>query len=175
MIIVSYDFETTGVRSGARAIELAAVRWRNGEEEARFVTLINPGIPIPAEATVIHGITDAMVADAPTAAEVLPLFVDFVGSDAQLVAHNEHFDGRILSMELSIAGLPQLDTARACTMRIAQERVPKRTPEREGPADHKLGTLVAWFEIPHDGTAHRALADALQAGRLWWSLQGVRA
>lgn len=167
MEFVSYDTETTGLGSGARVVEIAAVKWRGGVEVARFASLVNPGCPIPAEATAIHGITDAMVADAPSASVVLAEFVEFVG-DALLVGHNEQFDARLVAMELGIARLPQLGNPRACTLRIAKDRA--KESGRPAP-DNKLATLVRHFELPQDGAAHRALADALSAGRLFWRLR----
>ena len=65
--IVVVDFETTGPDPNTcMPIEVAAVRFRGGEIMERASSLINPGVPIPAESTAIHGITDEMVADAPT-------------------------------------------------------------------------------------------------------------
>ena len=53
------DTETTGIDpTAARVVELAAVKFRNGEPTARHGMRLNPGIPIPNEATAIHKITD---------------------------------------------------------------------------------------------------------------------
>lgn len=54
-------------------------------------TLINPGIPITAAATAVHGITNHAVAYAPTAAEVLPRIVQLIGH-RQVLAYNAPFD-----------------------------------------------------------------------------------
>ena len=56
-----------------------------------FQTLVNPAEPIPAFISVLTGITDAMVADAPRIDSVLPAFLEFA-RDAVLVAHNAPFD-----------------------------------------------------------------------------------
>lgn len=65
--IVFFDLETTGVNTSKdRIVQIALIKISpNGEQESKK-TLINPGVPIPAEATAIHGITDQMVIGAPT-------------------------------------------------------------------------------------------------------------
>ena len=74
------DTETTGVRAGDdRIIELAAVKVRGGTIIDRFTRLINPERHIPGRITRYTGITDAAVFDAPTAAQVLPDYLDFLG------------------------------------------------------------------------------------------------
>jgi DNA polymerase III subunit epsilon len=77
--LVFFDLETTGLRVGEdRIIELAVVRLAPSgdvtEKERRF----NPGIPIPPEATEVHGITDADVADEPAFAQVARALADFL-------------------------------------------------------------------------------------------------
>ncbi|WP_336118257.1 3'-5' exonuclease, partial [Klebsiella pneumoniae] len=60
------DVETTGRDASVdRVVELGIVVGRRGEVVARYNWLINPGMPIPAEVTAIHHITDEMVADKP--------------------------------------------------------------------------------------------------------------
>ena len=64
---IAFDFETTGLDAlNDRIIELAAVKFENGEITDRFVTLVNPKINIPHLITEITGITDAMVAKKPS-------------------------------------------------------------------------------------------------------------
>ncbi|MEO8591420.1 MAG: 3'-5' exonuclease [Flavobacteriales bacterium] len=61
-----FDLETTGVRIGRdRIIQIGIVRLTTKGTRETYQSLVRPGIPIPAEATAIHGITDADVADAP--------------------------------------------------------------------------------------------------------------
>lgn len=64
--LVGVDLETTGVDYNKdRVVELALEIMAPGREPKEYRTLINPERPIPPEATAVHGITDAMVADAP--------------------------------------------------------------------------------------------------------------
>lgn len=165
--VVTFDTETTGLGSSARLVELAAIRWTDGVEVDRFHSLINPGIPIPPEASAIHGITDEMVAGAPSAAEVMPRFVAFVGGDT-LVAHNAQFDDRMVRLELHIAGLARLRNPLVCTVRMAKGAL--ATP------NHKLQTVADALGVP-PADAHRAMADALRCGGSYWAMRrmGVRA
>lgn len=66
---VVWDTETTGLDDDSKIVSIGIV-----DETGKVLlnTLINPGVPIPADATAIHGVTDDMVADAPTFAEVYP-------------------------------------------------------------------------------------------------------
>lgn len=93
---VAFDLETTGlVAQRDRVVEIGAVRFRlSGQVTDQFEQLVNPGRSMSPAAQAIHGISDADLADAPPAWEVLPHFLAFLG-DARatgLVAHNANFD-----------------------------------------------------------------------------------
>ena len=70
---VILDTETTGLDSTARIVSLAMI---DREGRALVDTLINPGRPIPRDATAIHGITDDDVMDAPTMERIAPQIED---------------------------------------------------------------------------------------------------
>lgn len=95
---IYYDTETTGVRPDKdRIIEIAAF---DPVQDRTFHSLINPGCPIPPEASAIHNISDEMVKDAPTFAEVGKLFVEFCSEEVVLIAHNnDSFDKPFLECE----------------------------------------------------------------------------
>jgi DNA polymerase-3 subunit epsilon len=68
--LVFFDLETTGISvSKDRIIEIYLIKIMPDESEVHLHELYNPGIPIPAEATAIHGISDEEVKDKPSFAE----------------------------------------------------------------------------------------------------------
>lgn len=97
---IYYDTETTGIRSDRdRVIEIAAF---DPVMNKTFEKLINPGCPIPPDATAIHHITDEMVAGAPSFKEVAAEFAEFCSGDTVLIAHNnDAFDLHFLRNEFS--------------------------------------------------------------------------
>src|SRR5690606_5315296 len=99
----------------------------------------------------------AMVFDQPTAAEVLPAWLDFLG-DGVLVAHNLPFDLRFLEVELDIAGLPSLRNPMLDTLRLAR-RLLSALPSKG------LSGLTQHFGIEVNGR-HRALGDAEATAQL---------
>lgn len=91
---VVVDLETTGgSHTSADITEIGAVKIRGGEIIGEFQTLVNPGSPIPAFITVLTGITDAMVVEAPSIHSALFSFLEFAGSPIEtvLIAHNAPF------------------------------------------------------------------------------------
>lgn len=100
---IYYDTETTGVRSDKdRIIELAAY---DPVENRTFCELINPGMPIPKEATAIHNISDAMVASAKSFDEISQSFVAFCPENTVLIAHNnDAFDRLFIEAEFQRIG-----------------------------------------------------------------------
>jgi len=93
---VVVDLETTGGAPGARSLtEIGAVKVRAGQVLAEFSTLVNPGVAVPAQITMLTGITNAMVAGAPgvrTCVEAFLDWADLLADDVVLVAHNARFD-----------------------------------------------------------------------------------
>ncbi|HHH43141.1 MAG TPA: 3'-5' exonuclease [Gammaproteobacteria bacterium] len=158
--VVVVDFETTGMSpdQGDRTIEVGAVKLVEGRVVDRFQRLMNPGMRVNGFIEDYTGITNAMLRQAPPCEEAMDEFVDFIG-DHNLVAHNASFDRRFLDAECyridrTYAG------GFACSM-LAARRIYPDAP------NHKLGTLVAFRQLPSDGTFHRALADAEMTAHLW--------
>lgn len=148
------DLETTGASpaKGSKITEVGAVKVRGGEVLGEFQTLVNPDESIPAFITVLTGITDQMVIDAPRIAEVLPSFLEFAHG-CVLVAHNAPFDTGFLKhaaaeLELPWPRFEVLDTAVIARRALLRDEVP----------NVKLATLAARFsQVVPD---HRALTDA---------------
>lgn len=107
MHFIAFDTETTGTDPRKdRIIELYAqeVTWPLLFPLREISVLVNPGIPIPAEASAIHGVTDRDVAAAPLFGEVAPAVQDLM-TDAVLIAYNgRRFDVPLLHHELVRAG-----------------------------------------------------------------------
>lgn len=89
---VAIDIETTGLFPDCdEIIELGAVRYRSGEAADRFSQRVKPETPINDFITRLTGISNEMLADAPSIERVLPEFTVFLGSDI-LVGHSVNFD-----------------------------------------------------------------------------------
>lgn len=150
--IVALDLETTGGSPVAsRIVELAAVRYEGGREVACLDELIDPLVPIPPEATAIHGITDGMVRGRLRLEEVLPDLWR-LADGAALLAHHAPFDAGFLAYELSKGkekppGNPILDSCR-----FSRRVLP-------GLASYSLSSLCEQFSIRRE-RQHRAGDDA---------------
>ena len=147
---------------GDRATEVAIVMLEGDRVVDRFQSLMNAGVRVPGFITQLTGITNAMVAAAPPAAQVMAEASRFVG-DAPMVAHNASFDSKFWQAELALARLPAPQPF-ACTVLLSRRLYP------EAPS-HKLGTLVDYHGLPRTGQAHRALADAEMAAALLARMQ----
>ena len=157
------DFETTGAAPPEAAItEFGAVKLRGGECLGTFQTLVNPGMGIPPEITVLTGITQAMVLPAPQVDAVLPSFLEFLG-DAVIVGHNVRFDLRFLQSALVTSGRRPVPNRWVDTCALARRLVRDEVPNCQ------LGTLADRLRLAHKPT-HRALADALATGDLLHAL-----
>jgi DNA polymerase-3 subunit epsilon len=121
---VVVDLETTGGAPGLSGItEIGAVRVRGGRLHDTFATLVNPGHPIPPFVTALTGITNEMVATAPSIADALPRFLAFAG-DAVLVAHNAAFDVGHLNAARRVLEGRSIDVPVVCTMRLSRRLMP---------------------------------------------------
>lgn len=103
--IVFFDLETTGLNISAdRIVEFSYIKvFPDGREESDTMRL-NPEIPIPAEATAVHHITDADVASCPTLRDVAQRILD-VFADSDVAGYNSnHFDVPMLAEQLSLIG-----------------------------------------------------------------------
>ena len=151
---VVVDLETTGGSPATSAItEIGAVKVRGGVELGEFQTLVNPHAHIPAFISVLTGITDAMVAEAPAIGQVLPSFLEFARGSV-LVAHNARFDVGFLRAAAERSGLDWPAFRVLDTVHLARQLVP-----RDEAPNHKLATLAALFSS-RTTPDHRALHDA---------------
>ncbi|RJX17519.1 MAG: 3'-5' exonuclease [Desulforudis sp.] len=96
-----FDTETTGLEDDARIVSLAIV---DVQGNVLFSELINPQIPIPLEASHIHGITNDLVATARTWPEVYPRVGEILNGRLAL-SYNIDFDLRMLKQTSTAYGL----------------------------------------------------------------------
>ncbi len=157
------DLETTGGSAATCEItEIGAVKFVGGEEVGRFQTLVNPGVPIPPYITVLTGLTQAMVVEAPKIGEALPSFLEFLG-DAVVVGHNVRFDLSFLNAAAERLGYGRLPHRSADTVALARRLL------RSEVRNLKLSTLAAYFRSPV-APIHRALDDARATAHVFWAL-----
>jgi len=164
--IAVIDFETSGLgpSSGGRATEIAAVLVREGRIVDSFQSLMHSGVWVPPFIEQLTGISNAMLADAPPAAEVMRELARFT-QGCPLVAHNAAFDRGFWQAEMALAGCaPDSAHEFVCTVLLARRLYP------DAP-NCKLGSLVRHFQLPDTGRAHRALADAMSTAHLLLRLQ----
>jgi len=163
---VVFDFETTGldVTQGARVVEIGALKLERGDVVGHFLTLVDPGVPVPADATAVHGLTDADLAGQARLAEAFPRFVTFAG-DAALAAHNLPFDLSFAAAATVELGLPKLPNATVDLLGLARRCSP-------GLASYSLENLARAFNVTNPA-AHRSLGDAAVESQLLLAFIGV--
>jgi len=149
---IYYDTETTGISPQFdRVVEIAMYDPINNRE---FVSFVNPGRLIPAEATAIHHITNEMVESAPTWAELAPKIIEFCEGNSCLVAHNnDAFDLHFLKMEFKQAAIEMPSWKFLDTLKWARKY-------RKDLPRHSLQFLREIYGIV-ENNAHRALDDVV--------------
>jgi DNA polymerase III epsilon subunit-like protein len=125
---VILDLETTGhnPQRGAEVIEIALYKVQGATLIEGFVSFLRPSRPLPFWVTELTGISDPMVEDAPTASELIPRVIEFIG-DLPFVAHNLSFDGRFLRYLTGELGLPFPSGIPICSLKLARRIYPFRS------------------------------------------------
>lgn len=157
---VVFDTETTGMPPGARLVEIGAIKVRGDKVIERFQELVFPELPIPPKTTEVHGLDDHAVADARTAEEVVPEFLDWIGK-LPLFGHNVAFDATMLACECSRIGVSPPENSTHCTLGAARTLLRRRS--------NSLEALAGEFGID-TGRAHRAADDSETTLHLLWRL-----
>lgn len=162
---VSIDTETT--RRDAendRVIEVGAVLFRGGTVVEQKGWLIQPGCPIPPDATAVHGISDEDLVGKPSFAEVLPEIAEFL-QGALPLAYNADFDRKFLLCEIARQGrLSSPPPAFRDDVTWVDPLVWAREIHKEE-RSRALGDVCARLGISLV-RAHRATDDAEAAGRV---------
>ncbi|MGQ0848387.1 MAG: DEDD exonuclease domain-containing protein [Actinomycetota bacterium] len=165
------DLETTGGSPRDCAItEIGAVKYRGGEVTGTFQTLVNPGVGIPPFITILTGITEVMVREAPGLAAVLPTFLEFCRG-AVLVGHNISFDLSFLDTASRRLGYPLAGSEPEGRRSVDTVRLARRLIRPEV-RDLTLATLATHFRSPVP-PIHRALDDARATAHVFHSLLEV--
>lgn len=157
--IVFVDIETTGVDSNQDAIvQISALKFCGNQEVDRLNTYINPGRPIPSNATAIHKITDDMVKDAPRIDDIRGIFLEFV-KDSILVGYNVTFDLRFISIAFGemFNEVRYLDV-----MYFARRHLDL--------PDYRLETVAAHLGFSPDSRFHDSMADCEATADVFWKL-----
>ena len=151
---VAVDVETTGLRpTRQRIIEIAVIRYQDGIEVERLVSLCHPGRSIPDYIAKLTGITNELVADAPVFSSVVEDVLRLL-EDRLIVGHNVTFDVAFLNAELERLNRPKLINERIDTMGMATRLL-------TGVRKPGLQAIAKQLGVPgHDRKAHRAAADA---------------
>ena len=149
---VIFDLETTGIScTSDEVVEISAVKVEGGVVVDEFTTLVNPGRPIPYQATSVHGITNEMVENSPMFREALADFNDFIG-DSVIIGHNIHtFDMKFIQRDAQKYFGKYIGNDYIDTLEIARLYLPE-LPGRS------LVELADHYGIGSQG-AHRALND----------------
>jgi DNA polymerase III subunit epsilon len=150
--LVVFDTETTGTNSRSdRIVEIACVKIYPDGRREDWERRLNPGIPIPAGSTAIHGISDADVAAAPRFRDVAAELAAYL-EGCDLAGYNiAGFDLPVLRAEFLRAGVPfeVSDRRLVDAQRIFFSREPR----------HLAAAARFYCQSEHDG-AHGARADA---------------
>ncbi len=160
-VFVAFDTETTGLWAPVnRVVEIGAIKFELEVEGGQtFQSLINPERTMPMDVIGVHGITDAMVMDAPAAPEVLQQFKEFCGSDTILIAHNAPFDISFVGMEFARANIPPPENIIIDSVDILHRTIP-------GQPSYALEAMARRFSLA-SSQEHRALEDARLVAELF--------
>ncbi len=168
---IVFDTETTGMdpADGDKLVEIGCVELVNHIPTGRtYHQYINPEREVPAEAVAVHGLTYEKLKSEPTFGEVVSDFIDFIGSDSKLIAHNASFDVKFINAEFKTFGFSALDPKRIVdTLALARKKFPG------SPAS--LDALCRRFNIDNTSrTLHGALLDSELLAEVYLELLGGR-
>lgn len=156
--LVVFDLEATGLNKRTdRIVALALVRYEPSGRIEKVSYLLNPGIPIPEETTLIHGITDADVANAPSFAEMAESLAAHF-ADADLAGYNIlGYDIPLLTEEFARANRPfSVDGRRI----LDAQRIFFRNEPRD------LSAALRYYCGDSHDNSHDALGDVLATIRV---------
>ena len=168
---IVFDTETTGLDASVdRVIEIGGVEMVDRFPTGRtFHVFVNPGDRrVHPDAVRIHGITDEQLRDKPRFEAVVDDFLDFVGEDGRLVAHNASFDMGFINAELDRLGRAPFENARVLdTLSLARRKHPM--------ANNTLDALCKRYGVDNSARdKHGALLDSELLAEVYIELIGGR-
>lgn len=156
--LVALDVETTGLRSEHdKVVQIGIVIVEPGGNTKEWSTLVNPNMPIPADITDIHGITDEMVANEPPFRVIAPGLKKIL-QNSDICGYNVDFDLKFLTAEFQRIQETLIPGKVIDSYKIFKLKEPR-----------KLTNAVKFFLNETLPDAHQALADA------WASLRVLEA
>ncbi len=166
---ICFDTETTGFEpeTGDKLVEIGAVELINHVPTGKiYHEYINPERDVPEEVVKIHGLDNEFLKDKPIFRDIAQSWVDFIGEDGILVAHNAAFDLKFINFELKKCGFQTYDWDRVVdTLAIAKNEFPG--------ARNNLDALCRRFNIDNSArTYHGALLDAQLLAEVYLQLLG---
>lgn len=166
---IVFDTETTGFKAeeGERLVEIGAVELINHMPTGKtYHQYINPEKEVPEDAYKVHGLSYDFLKDYPVFEKVADGWLEFIGEDAVLIAHNASFDINFLNYELKQIGKPTLSWDRVVdTLEIARSMFPG--------ARNNLDALCRRFGVDNSSrTNHGALLDAELLAKVYLELMG---
>lgn len=178
--LAAFDLETTGIDSESDRVVTAAVSLvGDGRPSVFHAWLLDPGIPIPAGASAVHGITTEQAraeGRQPLEAieEIVTLLAEQLLQGVPVVAFNARFDLTCLDREARRHGIvPLLDRVGGGDggdgMLVVDPYVLDKQVDRFRKGKRTLSAVCAHYNVPLDD-AHDSHADALAAARVAWRL-----
>ncbi|CAN5580821.1 exonuclease domain-containing protein [soil metagenome] len=165
------DTETTGLGSDAEIVDIAVI---DSSGRVLLDTLVKPVQPIPANATRIHGISNAMVAEAPRWNQVAPRLGRLLTGASGIVIYNADFDTRIMNQCNARFRLAGYRANWQCAMLRYAAYAGHRHERYGGYRWHKLTDAAAAFGY-REPVEHRALADTRLCRTVVHGMAGWRA
>ena len=166
---IVFDTETTGLNpeNGDRLVEIGAIELINHIPTGKtYHQYINPQRSVPEEVVKVHGLTEEFLKDFPVFNDIADDFVNFVGDDGILVAHNASFDMKFINYELKKNGREEFSTDRVIdSLEIARKMFPG--------AKNNLDALCKRYGVDNSNrTFHGALLDADLLAQVYFELMG---
>lgn len=173
--MIVFDTETAGLKSDAKIIQFSAIRYLitdNGlKEDGMLDVYLNPGEHLPEKIVEVTGITDAMLASAPSENELSNVIFDFMDTADLWAAYNKVFDLKKLSAMAERTGREfYFESDSIDILEMARDLIPKSEIE-----NHKLGTVTQYL-FPDDHTRfHSAIEDVRATAKVFEKLWSVYA